>query len=129
MPGGAGLSSLIGATETGFAAAVATFSGEGSVANEPIPFPSKIEMVLEPVSAETRSRLPSLLKSPVAIERGSIPVATVPVPLKPPFPSPSRIAMLSSPTLATARSVKASLLKLPVTTELGASPTETECRR
>ena len=80
-----------------------------------------------PVLAEIRSALPSPVKSPVAIARGSLPapVVTVPVPVKAPVPSPSLIAILSSPELATARSAKASPLKEPMTTELGASPTVT----
>ena len=83
--------------------------------------------MLEPWFAEIRSVLLSLLKSPIAMARGSlfVPVETVPVPVKPPLPSPSRIAMLSSPTLATARSSKESALNLPTTTELGRLPTGT----
>src|ERR1043165_7623927 len=72
-----------------------------------------------------KSCLPSLLKSPRAMDRGREPVLTLVEPLKLPAPSPNRIETLLEKLLATAKSCLPSLLKSPIAMDAGRAPTLT----
>ena len=84
----------------------------------PSPLPSSTLTVSSPALTVARSRLPSLLKSATASERGSTPVAKVRAVWKVPSPLPSSTLTVPS-WLAVARSSLPSLLKSPVTTAWG----------
>src|SRR3954471_13707957 len=73
-------------------------------------FPRRIETLLSLPLATARSCLPSLLKSPIATESGTLPTATFVVAVKLPAPSPMRIETVLSPESATDKSCLPSLL-------------------
>jgi len=83
----------------------------------PVPVPSRIETLLEVKFAVARSLLPSLLKSPTAIELGPAPTGKLVGAPKLPVPVPSRIETLLEAPFAVARSLLPSLLKSPIVTE------------
>ena len=91
--------------------------------NPPVPSPKRIVTVLSPKLAVTRSRLPSLLKSPTATDCGFAPTAKgLPAAaVNPPIPSPRRSVTLL-PVLAVTRSGIPSPLKSPTATEAGVAP-------
>ena len=97
----------------------------GVVAGENLPCPSfrRIDTVLSPELATARSRTPSPVKSPTAIEYGPLPTVTMGVGAgeKYPVPSPSRIATVPSWKLATAKS-RCPLPKSPTAMENGSEP-------
>src|SRR5262245_62409109 len=84
-----------------------------------------MDTLLEPALAVARSRLPSLLKSPTATEKGLVPAPKLVAVPKPPVPLPNRMDTLLELglELAVARSRLPSLLKSPTATDQGAVPT------
>src|SRR5262245_931362 len=79
--------------------------------------------VLLYLNVTTRSWFPSVLKSPIAVEVGKVPVVTSTTLEKPPVPSPTRMLTLSPSEFATARSMAASSLKSPRAMDAGLRPT------
>ena len=86
---------------------------------------SRMLTLLELRLAAARSGRPSRLKSPTAMETGSVPTLSgeVGAAVKFPVPSPSRIVTLLELMLATARSGRPSRLKSPTATPRGSVPT------
>ena len=98
-------------------------SGTAGEVNPPAPSPRRIETLFDELLATAKSCLPSLLKSPIATEKGRVPTTTAAAAVKPPAPSPRKIETLLVSRLATARSCMPSLLKSPTATEVGRVPT------
>ena len=88
----------------------------------PVPLPSRIDTLSEPLFATARSWCESPSKRPIATEDGPSPAAKLVGPVKPPPAMPSRIDTLSEFSFATARSGDESPLNSPTATERGASP-------
>src|SRR3954469_22116166 len=89
----------------------------------PAPSPSNTLMLPPMKLSAAKSGLPSLLKSPTAMDLGVWPTVTgKPGAVKPPTPSPRRIVTLFEEEFTTAKSGLVSRLKSAVTIWLGASP-------
>ena len=89
-----------------------------------MPVPKSIETLLELLLAVARSKFPSLLKSPTAIDTGLIPPVVGKLVAGPnePVPVPKSIETLLEAKLAVARSKFPSLLKSPTAIENGKVP-------
>ena len=89
----------------------------------PFPSPNKIEMLLDPLFAVTKSSLPSLFTSPTAIELGAVPTLKLVAGAKLPLPSPKSTETLLEFLFTVAKSTFLSPLKSATTMSLGNLPT------
>src|SRR5689334_5872153 len=84
---------------------------------------SRMDTLLEPLFAVTRSGRPSPLKSPTATEEGYRPAEKLTAGWKVPLPLPSTMDTLLEPMFPVTRSGRPSPLKSPTATDSGVAPT------